>query len=107
MPHFSKHMFICVNRRGADDTKGCCASKGAEDVLTAAKEALRLSGKGKGIRINRSGCLGSCAQGVAAVVYPEGVWYEKLRPEDMARIVNEHLIEGLPVSSLLQKADHE
>jgi (2Fe-2S) ferredoxin len=35
------------------------------------------------------------------VVYPEGIWYGRVRPEDVAEIVERHLIGGEPVERLL------
>jgi hypothetical protein len=34
------------------------------------------------------------------VVYPEGVWYGKVTPEDVSEIVQSHLINGKPVERL-------
>jgi (2Fe-2S) ferredoxin len=28
------------------------------------------------------------------IVYPEGVWYGYVRPDDAVRLVEEHLVEG-------------
>jgi (2Fe-2S) ferredoxin len=52
------------------------------------------------LRVNSAGCLGQCAHGVTVVVYPEAVWYGNVRPEDVDRIVEEHLAGGRPVEEL-------
>ena len=39
------------------------------------------------------GCLGPCFDGPNAVVYPDGVWYAGLQPDDAAGIAD-HLVEG-------------
>jgi (2Fe-2S) ferredoxin len=38
-------------------------------------------------------CLGPCFDGPNAVVYPDGVWYAGLAPDDAAAIAD-HLIDG-------------
>jgi (2Fe-2S) ferredoxin len=102
---FSKHVFVCTNRRGGEGGKGCCASKGGEELLIKMKDAAKAAGLGRDVRINRAGCLGQCARGIAAVVYPEGVWYGALKVEDADTIVAEHLVAGRPVERLLLKDD--
>jgi (2Fe-2S) ferredoxin len=52
-----------------------------------------------------SGCLGTCDHGPTVLVYPEGVMYTKVSPEDVPAIVEEHLIKGEPVERLLAPSD--
>jgi len=35
------------------------------------------------------------------LIYPEGVWYYGVTPEDVDEIVNEHIINGRPVDRLM------
>ena len=46
-------------------------------------------------------CLGVCADGPIVVVYPEGIWYYRVTPELLERIVVEHLKNGVPVEEAI------
>ena len=70
---FERHLFVCINRRAAGNPKGCCASKGAEEVHAALKLAAHERGLKGRVRVNKAGCLDACEEGVSAVLYPEGV----------------------------------
>ncbi len=75
------HLFICTNKK---DGKECCANKDAgalRDALkTISKEKKEWMGR---VRINNSGCLGHCENGIAAVLYPEGKWFTNLTKDDV------------------------
>jgi (2Fe-2S) ferredoxin len=45
-------------------------------------------------------CLRLCRMGPLAVVYPDGVWYHGVTPENGLRIVEEHLVGGNVVEEL-------
>lgn len=101
MPPYKRHVFICTNRRPDGHPKGCCATKGAEEVRERFKEELHKRGLKGQMRANAAGCLDTCPFGVSVVVYPEGTWYGGVKPEDVTEIIEEHLVAGRPVERLL------
>lgn len=101
MPSLERHVFVCINERAADNPKGCCFRKGGVDVRDRLKAELSARGLSKVIRANNAGCLDQCEHGVTVVVYPEQVWYGNVTTEDVAEIVEKHLIGGDVVTRLL------
>ena len=99
-PHFDRHVFICTNQREPGNPKGDCASKGSEEVRGEFKRLLHERGLKGRMRANASGCLDYCPHGVTVVVYPEQVWYGGVKTEDVATIVDQHLVGGVPVDRL-------
>ncbi|HED64845.1 MAG TPA: (2Fe-2S) ferredoxin domain-containing protein [Planctomycetes bacterium] len=100
MATFQRHLFVCTNERDEDDERGCCRARGGGKVAKALKIAAYEAGLKRIVRVNNAGCLDQCAHGVTCVVYPEGVWYGGVTPEDAEEIVREHLIAGRPVDRL-------
>jgi (2Fe-2S) ferredoxin len=100
-PPFRKHVFVCLNDRGPGHPRGSCAQKGSEALHQAFKAALKDRGLDVDIRANKAGCLDNCERGCSVVVYPEGIWYGRVRPEDVEEIVEEHLVNGRVVKRLL------
>lgn len=100
MERFTRHIFICTNERKPDDPRGCCRSKGSDQVLEAFKSELAKRGLKKQIRANKAGCLDQCERGVSVVVYPEAVWYGNVTPGDVNEIIEKHLLGGVPVERL-------
>lgn len=68
---FKAHLFVCTNSPEKSDR---CGSKNAEDLR---KRLKKRCGKewGKAVRINSSGCLGHCEEGIACVLYPQNQWF--------------------------------
>jgi (2Fe-2S) ferredoxin len=97
---FRHHLFVCENRRDPSDPRGCCGARGGEAVRAAFKAELKRRGLEEAARANAAGCLDACADGAVLVVYPEGVWYGGVRPEDVPEIVESHLLRGVPVERL-------
>ena len=101
-PPYTRHVFVCTNRRPDGSPKGCCASKGSEELRLAFKKELDAQ-QVKGIRANSAGCLDACEAGPSVAIYPDNVWYGGVSLADVKEIVSEHLVGGKPVERLLMK----
>lgn len=106
MSRYKYHVFVCENQRPPEDPKGCCAAKGAHDLLEGLREKVKAAGLQSKIRINSSGCLANCARGTSVVVYPDAVWYSYVKIEDVQDIFEQHLMQGVPVQRLLDPVFH-
>lgn len=96
---FKRHFFVCMTNR-PPFAKPSCGARGSADLLaelSAAIEGLGLTGE---IAVTPTGCLGPCETGPTMVVYPEGVWYQAVKPEDIAEIASSHGRDGKPVERL-------
>lgn len=51
--------------------------------------------------ISQSGCQGFCQMGPLVTLYPQGIMYTKVQPEDVEEIVNETLLKGNLIDRLL------
>ena len=93
MEMYRSHILICAGT-------GCSSSKSAQ-VAEALEEELKLNGLEKEVKVVKTGCFGLCELGPIMIVYPEGVFYSRVKPEDMKEIVEEHLLKGRIVKHLL------
>lgn len=89
------HLLICGGT-------GCQAS-GSLAVKKALLEELDKKKLTEEIKVVETGCNGFCALGPIMVVYPEGIIYISLKPEDMPELVEEHLVKGRIVQRLLYR----
>ncbi len=78
-----------------------CTSSNSEEIIQSMEEQLVEKGLADEIKVIRTGCFGLCAAGPIMIVYPEGSFYSHVKVEDVAEIVEEHLLKGRIVKRLL------
>jgi len=94
------HIFVCTSSRINGTQKGYCHSNASTEIVTNFMEALEEAGISDKVMVTNTGCFGLCSDGPIVVIYPEGIWYGKVTPEDVEEIVESHLVNGEVVKRL-------
>lgn len=79
---------------------GCTAS-GAHEVNDAFREEIKKQNLEDKIEIRTTGCRGFCERGPLVVIYPERIFYQKVKAKDIPEIVSKTLREKKIIESLL------
>lgn len=83
--HLKVHVFICT----ADKVdKPCCAKKNGQMIRDELKKRIDALPEIKTkVRINASGCLDKCTEGVACVIYPHNQWFTQVTLDSIDSLV--------------------
>ena len=84
-----------------------CTSSGSKTLQEAFNNSLEKFGLTEEIKMVQTGCFGLCALGPIVIVYPDGTFYSNVTVDDVAEIVNEHLLKGRPVERLVYNETSE
>jgi len=98
MEPFRQHVFICTQEKPEGVTS--CPGNGSLRVLQAFDRELSAQGLDNEVQVTTCGCLGLCDDGPIMITYPDGIWYRKVREEDVPEIVSSHLRPDKVVSRL-------
>ena len=101
MDLFRAHVLVCGGTG--------CSSSGSAELIERFEEQIAKNGLDREVKVVRTGCFGLCEAGPVVIVYPEGTFYSRIRPDDVDEIVSEHLLKGRVVQHLVykEKADEE
>lgn len=100
MDLYRSHVLVCGGTG--------CTSSGSEKIIEELHAQLKANHIDKEVMVVKTGCFGLCALGPIMVIYPEGAFYSMVKPEDIAEIVEEHLLKGRIVKRLLyQETVHD
>lgn len=80
-----RQIFVCATPGG-----GRCGAKGGGELL----EAFRAEVERRGIApsaVLRNACTRRHEEGPVVFIYPDDVWYTRVTPADVPRIVERHL----------------
>lgn len=84
-----------------------CSSSGSAKIQAAFQSEIEKQGLTEEVKVVQTGCFGLCALGPVVIIYPDGTFYSKIKPENVPEIVSEHLLKGRPVERLVYKEGAE
>ena len=93
MEFYRAHVLVCCGT-------GCTSSNSVR-IMDRFSDLLPKNGLDKEVKVVKTGCFGLCAEGPVVVIYPEGVMYYRVTPEDVNEIIAEHLLKGRYVQRLM------
>ncbi|MEO0238473.1 MAG: NADH-quinone oxidoreductase subunit NuoF [candidate division WOR-3 bacterium] len=77
-----------------------CISNDSTTIKNKLQAVLKEHNLEDEVAIVETGCMGPCELGPVMLVYPDGVFYIRLKEGDVEEIVKEHVIKGRPVKRL-------
>ena len=99
MKTFKKHILICTGPR-------CGNERNSNRVRQEFRKEFVRQAMMTGVKETQCICFGLCNAGPNVIIYPDGIVYSGVKPQDVREIVREHLGQGRVVERLLyQKKD--
>jgi (2Fe-2S) ferredoxin len=89
--HHERHVFLCTG-------PSCCTPETGLAAWETLKRELKEKNLSDVCARTKVGCLRICCQGPTLLVYPEGTWYHGMTSDRIPRFVQEHLLEGRPIT---------
>lgn len=78
-----------------------CNSSDSNLIVENLNKAIKSLGLENKVNATLTGCFGFCAKGPIVKVFPDDVFYVKVKPEDAEEIVNEHIVKDKVIDRLL------
>ena len=94
---YRRHLLVCTGPR-------CTQNGESQALFDSLGDTFKAAGLDQGeLRVKRTrvSCFAACKGGPVVCVQPDGVWYYNATPDNMQRIVDQHLVGGEPVEDLI------
>ncbi|WP_018987712.1 (2Fe-2S) ferredoxin domain-containing protein [Aromatoleum toluclasticum] len=94
---YRRHLLVCTGPR-------CTQNGESQALFDSLGDTFKAAGLDQGeLRVKRTrvSCFAACKGGPVVCVQPDGVWYYNATPDNMRRIVDQHLVGGEPVEDLI------
>lgn len=78
-----------------------CKSSASDEIVANFNNILNEKGLQDEVKVIKTGCFGFCEKGPIVKMIPDNTFYTQVKPEDVQRIVDEHIVQGCKVKDLL------
>ena len=78
-----------------------CKSSASDEIVANFNSLLKEKGLQDEVMVIKTGCFGFCEKGPIVKMIPDNTFYTQVKPSDVERIVEEHIIQACKVKDLL------
>ena len=78
-----------------------CKSSESDAIVANFNNILKEKGLQDEVMVVKTGCFGFCEKGPIVKMIPDNTFYTQVKPSDVERIVEDHIINGCKVKDLL------
>ena len=78
-----------------------CKASASDEIIATFERILKEKGLQDEVQVIRTGCFGFCEKGPIVKMLPDNTFYTQVKPTDVEKIINEHIIKGRKVTDLL------
>lgn len=78
-----------------------CKSSASDEIVANFNTLLKEKGLQDEVMVIKTGCFGFCEKGPIVKMIPDNTFYTQVKPSDVERIVDEHIIQSCKVKDLL------
>ena len=94
MMEYKRHLLVCIGER-------CNPNGEGQALYDSLRNKFKQAGIDNGalrVKRSRATCFGTCKSGPLICVQPDGVWYYDVTSDKLDKIIQQHLLEGVPVA---------
>ena len=78
-----------------------CLAYGCLDLVAAFRNEVEKRGLQDKVDVRATGCPGFCERGALLTIYPQGIFYQRVKIEDIPEIISETILKGKILDRLL------
>ncbi|MBR3914466.1 MAG: SLBB domain-containing protein, partial [Bacteroidales bacterium] len=78
-----------------------CKASASDEIVANFNTILKEKGLQDEVQVIKTGCFGFCEKGPIVKMMPDNTFYTQVKPSDVEKIVEEHIIKGRKVTDLL------
>lgn len=86
---YERVILVCVNERPLESSS--CGGRGSVEIAKKIKSIVKERGLSDRIRVTRTLCFGLCEIGPNIAVFPDNVWYNHVKQEDVDDIIKKYV----------------
>jgi len=78
-----------------------CLAYGCVPLVAAFRDEVDKQGIQDRVEVRATGCPGFCERGALLTIFPQGIFYQRVKIEDVPEIITETILEGRIIDRLL------